>query len=247
VTDKMDNSFLTYASDILADTKKGLPGRKIIEHCNNYAIEFNVTIPIDNADFGRFGSRVKNKSTALLRNLQAFNVKQQFRIIKELCELDCFSGNKDAKKLKEQLYVKYGFLAEDNLTNTELVVKTKHWLANYSDALQEYNNALTKYESGSFERNTLDDMRLSFELLIKALLNNNKSLENQMSDLGSMLKASGVSDELRNMVSKIIDYYSKYQNNHVKHNSAVKSDEIEYVIEQTSIIMKFLIKINGGN
>ena len=48
------------------------------------------------------------------------------------------------------------------------------------------------------------------------------------------------------MVQKIIDYYTKYQNSHVKHNDAVNINEIEYVIELTSVIMKFLIKANGG-
>ena len=47
------------------------------------------------------------------------------------------------------------------------------------------------------------------------------------------------------MVVKIIEYYTKFQNNHVKHNDAVNSDEIEYVIELTSVIMKYLIKISG--
>ena len=90
-------------------------------------------------------------------------------------------------------------------------------------------------------------MRLAFELLIKDLLGNNKSLENQIADIGSMLKKFGASAEIRNMVTKIIKYYTDFQNNHVKHTDAVNGDELEYVIELTSVIMKFLIKANGGN
>jgi len=44
-----------------------------------------------------------------------------------------------------------------------------------------------------------------------------------------------------NMVVKVIEYYTKYQNNYVKHDDNV--NEIE--IEQTRIIMKFLIKMLG--
>lgn len=90
-------------------------------------------------------------------------------------------------------------------------------------------------------------MRLAFELLIKDLLGNSKSLENQIADIGSMLKKSGASAEIRNMVTQIIKYYTDFQNKHVKHNDAVNGDELEYVIELTSVIMKFLIKVNGGN
>ena len=127
-----------------------------------------------------------------------------------------------------------------------MVQKTKHWLSSYPKSLTQYESALTKYESGVFERNTLDDMRLSFELLVKDLLDNKKSLENQINDLGSQLKLKGASEELRNMVVKIIEYYTRFQNNHVKHNDAVNSDEIEYVIELTSVVMKYLLKVLGG-
>ncbi len=89
-------------------------------------------------------------------------------------------------------------------------------------------------------------MRLSFELLVKDLLDNDKSLENQIAGLGGMLKDTDASVELRNMVIQIIKYYTDFQNHHVKHNDKVNSNEIEYVIELTSVVMKFLIKIDGG-
>ena len=86
---------------------------------------------------------------------------------------------------------------------------------------------------------------MSFELLVKDLLENNKSLENQLGNLGSYLKKKGTSEELRNMLVKIIEYYTRFQNNHVKHNDAVNDDEIEYVIELTSVVMKYLVKVLG--
>lgn len=67
----------------------------------------------------------------------------------------------------------------------------------------------------------------------------NKSLENQIADIGAMLKKSGASAELRNIVPQIIKYYADFQNNHVKHTDAVNDNELEYVIELTSVNMKF--------
>lgn len=85
-------------------------------------------------------------------------------------------------------------------------------------------------------------MRLSLETLIKELLNNNKSLENQTSDLGKLLKDKNVSNEIRNLFQTLLDYYSKYQNNYVKHNDAIKSNEMELIINQTNIMIQFLVK-----
>ena len=59
-------------------------------------------------------------------------------------------------------------------------------------------------------------------------------------------KNNNTSIELRNMVTQVIKYYTDFQNSHVKHNDSVNEQEIEYVIELTSIVMKFLIKISGG-
>lgn len=61
-----------------------------------------------------------------------------------------------------------------------------------------------------------------------------------------MLKATDGSVELRNMVTQVIRYYTDFQNHHIKLNDKVNSNKIEYVIELTSMVMKFLIKISGG-
>jgi len=107
-SDKIDNVFLRHAADILADTNTGLTGSEIVKFCNSYAIDFNVNIPITSSNFGSFGSVVPNKRTALYKNLVAFNACQQFKIIKELSELDKFTNNEDVKKLKAQLYESFG-------------------------------------------------------------------------------------------------------------------------------------------
>jgi len=244
---KLDDSFIKYASDILADTNDGMSGAQIVKYSNSFAIDFAVDIPITSSNFGKFGSVVPNKRTALYKNLVAFDAVQQFAIIKELCELPLFEDKDKVKDLKIKLYTRYGNLAIEKIAKTELVIKTRHWLENHMKALEQYNSSLAKYESGIFERNTLDDMRLAFELVVKDLLGNEKSLENNIAELGSKLKDANTSIELRNMCTQIIKYYTDFQNNHVKHNDRVNENEIEYIIELTSVVMKFLIKIIGGN
>ena len=164
---KIDDAFLAYASDILADTNDGLSGMKIVEYCNSYAIDYNRRTP-----YGSYPFDAPNKRTALKENLRVFEDVEQFRIIKDLCELPALCTNEKVKELKLKLFQRYGNLATEKISDTELVQKTKHWLANHPEALKQYESALAKFEGGMFERNTLDDMRLSFELLVKDLLKN---------------------------------------------------------------------------
>ena len=85
-------------------------------------------------------------------------------------------------------------------------------------------------------------MRLSLELLLKDLLNNDASLENQWKILAKRLKDENVSKEISNVFEKILSYYGDYQNQYIKHNDNVKENEIELIISQTNTIMQFLIK-----
>ena len=104
---QLPDSFVSYASDILADTNNGLTGTQIVKYCNSYAVDFGIDIPITSPNFGKFGSIVPNKRTALYKNLCAFNGKQQFVIIKELAELPLFENNSTVVELRRRLFERY--------------------------------------------------------------------------------------------------------------------------------------------
>jgi hypothetical protein len=189
---------------------------------------------------------VPNKRTALKLNLDKFSPEQQFKIIKELCEHDIFKENIEVKNLKVQLLTRYGKLNKDaEAVNETLIDETRHWLNDYPDSLRIYEGALLKFNSKAFERNLLDDLRLSLELLLKTIFNNGKSLENQIADLGAFIQSKGGSKELSNMFQKLVDYYSKYQNTYVKHNADIIEEEIEFILELTSSFMKHLVRISN--
>jgi len=111
--------------------------------------------------------------------------------------------------------------------------------------LKLFKVALTKLENKIFTRNILDDLRLSLELLLKAVLKNGKSLENQIDSLGRHLKNKGCSKELINMFLKLVEYYSKYQNSYVKHDDGVIEEEIEFIFEITSSFMKHIVRLSS--
>ena len=105
-----------------------------------------------------------------------------------------------------------------------------------------YNSALDKLNNRIYQRNLIDDLRLSLELLLKELLNNDKPLEKQISDVGQFQKNKGISPETTNMFNTLLDYYGKYQNKYAKHDDNVNEKEIEFIIDLTSTFMKFITK-----
>lgn len=238
-------TFLTHASEVLGNTKTGLSGGKIVKLLRAYAIDFNVDIP-----YASIPLDAPNKRTALLENLKCFEPPQQYLIIRELCESSDLPQPIDTSinNLKIQLIARYGSqfgTTTSETLNQNLVEEIKHWLSDYPSSLKQYESALFKFNNNIFERNLLDDLRLALELLLKSIFYNDKSLENQLSDIGKFINSNGGSPCFSNMFQKLIDYYSKYQNTFVKHNDAVIEEEVEFIFEMTSSFMKHLVKLNS--
>lgn len=92
---KLDDTFISYACDILADTESGISGSEILQYCNSYAVEYNRKIPhINKPPIGQ------SKSTTLYENLRVFEAAEQFRLIKEFCEHPDLCDRKEVKGLK---------------------------------------------------------------------------------------------------------------------------------------------------
>jgi hypothetical protein len=241
--DKIPATFLQYAADVLADTSEGLSGSTIVKETAAYAVEHDVLLPHPTYPFD-----AANKRTALYENLSVFSGEQQYKIIKELAEHRSFGFKTSPKRheLKVRLVTRYPHFAGKLPVeiNETLIEETRHWLDDYPDALASYNSALQKFEGRIFLRNLLDDLRLSLETLLKAVLANEKSLGNQLSPLGSYITDRGGSKELANMFVKLVDYYAKYQNSYVKHNDLVIEQELEFIFEITSSFMKHTIRLS---
>jgi hypothetical protein len=236
-------TFLTHAADILGETDIGLSGGNIAKACTAYAIDFDVNIPYSSSVAG-----APNKRTALLDNLRRFSPSQQYKIIRELCEHPKLPNPvpDQVNNLKIQLIARYGSLfgaVSSETLNLALIEETKHWLEKYATSYKLYDSALMKFNNNVFERNLLDDLRLSLELLLKELFSNGKSLENQLSDIGTFISSNGGSKEFSNMFRTLVDYYSKYQNTFIKHNDLVVEEEVEFIFEMTSSFMKHLVKM----
>lgn len=105
--------------------------------------------------------------------------------------------------------------------NEKLIEETKHWPSNYFTVLSLYQSVLDKYNNGIFQKNILDDLRLSLELLKKK--SNEKLLENQLSVLREYIQNKNISIKLGNMFQMLVEYYSRYNNTYVKYNDDLLS------------------------
>lgn len=133
------------------------------------------------------------------------------------------------------------FSGQSSLIGEEAIKETTNLLASSPKAKKIYDNALDKYNRGENTRNVLDDMRLSLETHLKKTLNNEKSMENQLSEIGKYIQEKGLSKELANMFKTLLDYYAKYQNTYVKHNDSVKDKEVDFIIQQTNSFIRMFV------
>jgi len=192
---------------------------------------------------------MKNKSSVARENISAFHGKDRYRVIKTMCDHATVAANPEVQKLRLKLVTQFGGLFDEmgaKDLDEPLVIATSHWLQGYPDASAAYEAALIKHKAKVLERNLLDDLRLSLESLLKEILGNGKSLENQKDELGRFLKEREGSPELRNMFQSMLAYYCSYQNSHVKHNDDVNAEEIEIIFELTSSFLKHLVRLNDA-
>lgn len=243
----INNEYLSYAARILADTNEGLSGSEICKFCNQYAVKYVKTIKHTKLPFAK---GVSNKAQVLRENLACFEPEQQFVIIRDLCNLEKFSNNEQVNELKVILTRDYHHLAPQEIAEQilETVNQVRNWLDDYPEAKVNYESALEKKSCNIYGRNLLDDLRSSFESLVKDILQSRKSLENLKSELGKFLDERNINVEVRNFyMATVFDFFTKYQNENVKHNINFKDIEIDFIFNQTTVIMQFLIVLHKQN
>ena len=233
-------NLITMASGTLNEVYSGT---EIATLFAEYGAEFNSSVPFISTPFPNFTS----KATAIQNNLQSFTEEQQFKIIKELCEsvLAQNPANKDVAKILKLLLKNYGSVYSNDKIDRNIINETNTWLTASSRAKEEFEKAIQSYDNSIYNRYTLDSIRLAFEFFMQDILKNSKSLENQPieGEPLPLLRKKGIPKEIINLVRLIIKGLISYQNENVKHSQTFTDLEVEFVIEQTSILMKLFAKI----
>lgn len=184
-----------------------------------------------------------------IKDLDKFKKEELFNAFREAIKCSYLSINL-VKVHDDYLF----YPAGAKLLDQYLVDDVLNWIENYQDVYENFKNAIEKYNQKRYQRNLIDDLRVSLELLLKHILNNNKSLENQIAlkkgeiaPLESYLKGKSVGNEIRTMYRTLIGYYTNYQNEYAKHpdklDEPVDEAEVEFLIYLTGTFIRFLMLV----
>lgn len=123
------------------------------------------------------------------------------------------------------------------------ISETFYWIENFPKVKKRFEIAVKHYQAQQDFRDSIDNLRLTVELLVKEILQNEKSLDNQLSEISEYQKNLGIGSEIRNTFQKTLDYFNKFQNNKVKHADNVESiHEVEFIFGLTMLFIRMLVK-----
>lgn len=126
-------------------------------------------------------------------------------------------------------------LLDEQVINADLT-----WLGAYPEALKAFSEALSVYGSSGQHRHMLDCLRVCIEELARKLLENELSLEKNTVGLLALLDPV-LSKETRNMTRVLLDYYTRYQNEHVKHHDDWTPVEVAFILYLTAAFVYLFI------
>jgi hypothetical protein len=133
------------------------------------------------------------------------------------------------------------------LLDEKLIDGSLAWLEHHPSALKAFHGALAIHVSKEADRyrNLLDNLRFAVEQLLRDVLGNQKSLENQKDELLSLLRSKGLHTHVVNMYHSVLfGGFAMYQNDAVKHGEKYAPQEIEFMIYLTGTFMRLLIEVS---
>ncbi|HEY4539127.1 MAG TPA: hypothetical protein VIG94_03830 [Faecalibacter sp.] len=242
----MEDQFLIEASKILAHNSKGFSGKEIVEIFKFYSSKFNKEI-IFKEEKLKIGQELYIKRLAFKKNLEIFTDEEKFIIISELCRNEKFNNTNYTNTLEENLYLNYShlntFYKKIKQLDFEIISRTANILNDFPESKSLYTIALKNLNLNYFQRNILDELRLSLELLMKSLFNNNKPLENQVDDFLIYIKKGGGSIEYVNLFNDILEYYCKYCDTYKNSDDNINIEELEFIFETTSVLIRKVVHL----
>lgn len=175
------------------------------------------------------------KKSYIKNNMNLMDDKLIIAFLTEIKDTDKVKQN---KSLSEQIDT---LIEESKVGNSR--IKILRMLKDYPEKIgQQWINCCLYYNEDNY-RDSLDAARLSIELLVKNILGNRKSLENQTDELGTWLKSKGSDASFRNLLTRCLDMYTKIQNDNAKHDVPEKLNkaEISFLMNLSHAILKLLI------
>lgn len=232
--------FIAYAAAVFADDDLGLPWADIGSFFDQQALVYGISLPFPGTLFPEDGSLLSKKE-GFVGNLEVFPKSAYYKILHALSSMHTLiPGAIEFGKRLENLF---GPLSDFYTgISRNLIDEVLTGLQEFPDASAAFRNGLVYVQEGKDYRTALDNFRVSLELFLKQVLKNQLSIEKQQDILGKHLKEKGVPPDIRGMIRSQIDFFAKYQNDHVKHNNKVELADINTIFYLTAIFLHRILK-----
>ena len=130
-----------------------------------------------------------------------------------------------------------------------LISQPLEWLVSYPLTRKAYISALKAYSDANEEQASriADDFRKALETFCQEFFGGGKSLDNYKPNYCEYLKEKGVPAEISNEFVKLLDLYTKFNNNYAKHHDKTELKVLEYIMYQTGNIIRLLITLKNSD
>lgn len=135
----------------------------------------------------------------------------------------------------------YTYPEGETKLDEEVVENALHSLGRGSG--EEYTKALKAYASGDWVHAS-EKTRRTLEEYLREFMSNSQGLKNNIANLGSLMKGSGITEHFRIAITSQLSGLDKQYNEASKHASKTDgSVETEYLIYQTGVIVNTIEKL----
>lgn len=125
-----------------------------------------------------------------------------------------------------------------------LVSDVLEWLNEYPQTRKTYTIALRQYANGENPRDVADNLRKAFEEFLQELLENNRNLENNKSEIKTYLASKGVDAEYIGIYHQLIGTYKTINDMYAKHHDKTDQSILEFLLYQTGVLMRTAIVVS---
>lgn len=122
-----------------------------------------------------------------------------------------------------------------------LVSQPLEWLQAYPKSYSTFCRALKQYANGEYARDVADNFRKALEEFLQEFLGNSKNLDNNKTELFKMLGQKGADPKIAAMIDTLLDQYNTLNNQSIKHNDALDSKYLEFLMYQTGLFIRMII------
>lgn len=205
----------------------------ILSLTNSFGADHDIDIPYIRAPEGM------NKQNLAQQNISNFEIAQVIQFISEIVDSETGYYSEQIEQLLQELIGK--FPDEASTDDAKAVSRISEKFLDYPGVPDAWNRVQRNLAMRHY-RESIDNARLALELFFKFLFDNDKSLENQKSEIGKFL--SDQPKEFRDLVISQVRTYEVLQNQQIKHNLPTGLDEAEirYILNTTYLIMNYMEK-----